>query len=238
VNYHYVTGASRGLGRAIADRLLQDPDNIVVGVARGEGIEHERYRHHRLDLSDVAAVQAFTFEPHAEAAKVTLVNNAGRLVVDELGQVDAQSIVEVCNVNLVAPFLLTNAFVRAYRGVSCPRVVLNIASGAGRAAVPGVSTMCVTKAGLDMLSRVLVEEQTLTGDGIQVFSVSPGLVDTDMYAVGIEAADPARPARGVMAGRLRSQQAAAPAVVAEKLCRLLERSDLPSEVLLGIEGLD
>ena len=55
--YYIITNSSRDLGKALAEAALQQPDTMVIGVCRHATIQHERYRHQPLDLSDMLAVQ-------------------------------------------------------------------------------------------------------------------------------------------------------------------------------------
>ena len=56
VNIYIITGASKGIGKAIAEKLLKDENNQVVGVQRTNSISHPNYRHQPLDFSDIDAV--------------------------------------------------------------------------------------------------------------------------------------------------------------------------------------
>ena len=56
MNLIYITGSSSGLGKALAELLLEDKNNFVVGIARRETIQHERYTHYTLDLKEVIKV--------------------------------------------------------------------------------------------------------------------------------------------------------------------------------------
>ena len=82
MHYYIITGSSRGLGKALAEALLQQPDTTVIGVCRHATIQHERYHHQPLDLSDMLAVQNNlhkVFPAFPDAASITLINNAGVL---------------------------------------------------------------------------------------------------------------------------------------------------------------
>ena len=91
MDYYYITGTSRGLGRALCDELLEDPDTIVMGLGRSEGPPHERYRHVALDLTDVSAAGAFRFEDLPDARHIVLVNNAASLILRRIGATDPQT---------------------------------------------------------------------------------------------------------------------------------------------------
>ncbi|MBK9246059.1 MAG: SDR family NAD(P)-dependent oxidoreductase [Burkholderiales bacterium] len=198
-----LTGASRGLGRAMAERLLagdralltisRRPDPSLDAQAKACGAHLEQWA---LDLAhDIgAAARLEAWLGRQDAARfgaATLINNAGLLGrVGPLQDADAENIAAALRVGLEAPALLAGAFLRATDGWRLPRKVLNISSGAGRRAIAGWSVYCAAKAGLDQLSRVMAEDEARRPNGARVVSLAPGVIDTDMQAE-LRAADAA-----------------------------------------------
>ncbi|WBA40238.1 SDR family NAD(P)-dependent oxidoreductase [Hymenobacter canadensis] len=185
MHYYIITGASRGLGKALADELLQQPDNMVTGVSRHATIRHERYRHQPLDLSDMLAVQNNLFKvfpPCPDAASITLINNAGVLgEVKYMGELPNEHFEFVFDVNVIALAMLMNTFLATYQQqTTIPRTILNISSGAAQRPVDGWAAYCASKAALDSLSAVAQKEQDLRGTGIRIRSLAPGVLDTAM----------------------------------------------------------
>jgi benzil reductase ((S)-benzoin forming) len=189
LNYYYITGTSRGIGKAFAEHLLSDPTNKVIGMSRQRSIEHPNYKHFYLDLTDIAAIQEFKFELHANAKKIYLINNAGSLgFIKPIGKLNADTIIKNYTLNLIAPTVLTNAFIQCYDHVDCEKVIVNISSGAGKSPIDGWAVYCASKAGIDMLSRVVDAEQKVRAThpqenihkGFHIFSIAPGVVDTGM----------------------------------------------------------
>ena len=88
MNLIYITGSSSGLGKALAELLLEDNNNHIVGIARRETIQHERYIHYTLDLKEVINENIFQMLP-PNCEKVVLINNAG--AVGPITQVGSQS---------------------------------------------------------------------------------------------------------------------------------------------------
>ena len=193
MTYFFITGASKGIGRALAELLLSEEEVRVVGISRHATIAHEHYRHVGLDFSDLVAVanslgNVFTELP--DATRLVLVNNAA--VLGEIGYVGEQTDAHfqfVMNVNVVSPAMLMNSFLKTYQQRSARKTVLNISSGAGKHPIDGWASYCASKAALDMLSQVAAREQEVRGSGTRIFSLSPGVVDTEMQAQ-IRAADP------------------------------------------------
>lgn len=175
----FITGTSKGLGRSLAEALLKDTNNYVYGISRNNSLASDRFKFIQLDLSDISAVKKFQFPEEIQADKVVLVNNAGVLGrVKHIGDADDSSMQEVINTNLLAPMILSNHFIRSYRDTDS--LVINISSGAGKNAIDGWSSYCTSKAGLDMFSRVVDAEQKIIGSKVKVFSIAPGIVDTEM----------------------------------------------------------
>jgi benzil reductase ((S)-benzoin forming) len=189
LNYYYITGTSRGIGKAFAEYLLENPANNVIGISRQRSIERPNYRHFYLDLSDPTALSEFKFELHAHAKKIYLINNAGTLgFIKPVGKLEASIIIKNYTLNLIAPSVLTNAFINCYNSTDAEKVIVNISSGAGKSPVDGWAVYCASKAGVDMFSRVVDMEQKIRAQhpsaavhkGFNIFSIAPGVVDTEM----------------------------------------------------------
>lgn len=198
-----LTGASRGLGHAMAERLLgakrllltlsRRPDPSLEMTAASGGAQLEQWA---VDLEHGSGIAArleawLRKQDAARFASATLISNAGLLGrVGPVQQADAESITAALRVGLEAPALLAAAFLRATDGWGIPRKVLNISSGAGRRAIAGWSVYCAAKAGLDQLSRVMAEDEARRPNGAKIVSLAPGVIDTDMQGE-IRAADAA-----------------------------------------------
>jgi sepiapterin reductase len=231
-----LTGASRGIGAALARQLTkpgvrlltlarrQDPDLAAHAAAQGSELEQIA-----VDLSDPAAAvevaaRIATGLPR-DAKRYVLVNNAG--TVSPVAAVDAledpAAISQALNLNVVAVMLLTSRFLAATRGLDADRRVLNISSGAGRNPTAGWGVYCATKAALDMYTRVARQEQD--AHGARFVSLAPGVVDTDMQ-VAIRSSDPgAFPALPRFQDLHASGKLATPGDVAARIAAYLERDD-------------
>jgi benzil reductase ((S)-benzoin forming) len=187
MHYYLITGASQGLGCALAQAILARPDTRVLGISRHATIEHSRYQHQPLDLSDIEAVEhnlAKIFLPRPDAQSLTLINNAGTLgEIGYAGELPNEHFQFVFDLNVVAPAMLMNTFLDAYSSlIGIPRTILNISSGAAQRPVDGWAAYCASKAALNSLSETIQKEQDQRGSGVRVWSLSPGVVDTAMQA--------------------------------------------------------
>ena len=182
MDVYYITGTSKGIGLALAEKLLEDENNLVIGIARNCEISHPNYIHKNLDLSDINEVSRFRFGDHLKAENVSLINNAGTLGnVKYVGELENDDIVTTFNINLLAPSVLMNSFLRDYSELDCDKVILNISSGAATSVYDGWSGYCTTKAGINMMTAVVKSERSLRNDfKVKIVAVAPGIIETDM----------------------------------------------------------
>lgn len=181
-----VTGASRGIGRAIAQRLLADGYD-VVNFSRGKPADvlpGERFV--PVDLSDTDAARRAATELAAQREVLHLVNNAGLIEVAGIDQVAPDAMQRTLALNLVAPLVLLQALLPGMRARGYGRVV-NIGS---RAALgkPGRSAYGASKAGLAGMSRTWALE--LAPAGITVNVVAPGPIATELFNQSNPPGDP------------------------------------------------
>lgn len=184
MTYYFITGSSRGIGRALCEFILQsDAHAQVHGFSRNSSIEHERYTHHSLDFSKSAELKSFSFPDLMGVGKIVLVNNAGTLGdIRSFDQVDEDQLIDAFEINLIAPALLCRKFVAKYRELNIPKVILNISTGAAFNGYEGWSLYCSSKAGLEMWSTVMrkEEERVEASKRFEILSIQPGVVDTAM----------------------------------------------------------
>jgi len=245
MHYYLITGASQGLGRALAEAILARPDTQVLGISRHATIAHPRYQHQPLDLSDIEAIEhnlGKIFVPRPDAQSLTLINNAGTLgEIGYVGELPNEHFQFVFDLNVVAPAMLMNTFLSTCGGqTSIPRTVLNISSGAAQRPVDGWAAYCASKAALNALSETARREQDLRGSGVHVWALAPGVVDTDMQA-HIRTAEAGQFSEAAkFAGYHAEGQLLSPAAVADKIVRWLT-SDAPQstkETVLLLKQLE
>lgn len=214
-----VTGASRGLGAALA-RGLAGAGARVLLVARGaealeetaESIRREGGEAYAIaaDLGDKRAIHRIAGEAAALAGHVDILIHAaatlGPVPMPLLSDTACEDLESVLAVNLIGPFRLTKALLGAMvlRGGG---LVLSVTSDASIEGYPGWGAYGVSKAALEQLTRIWAAE--VEGTGVRLVTVDPGEMDTVMHAEAIPDADRtalAAPgdAAGVVLARIRA----------------------------------
>ena len=243
-----LTGASRGLGRAMAQQLLAQPgatlvcisrrsDGALAELARQAGAALEQWE---LDLSEPAAaaerLDAWLqrVDP-ARFARATLINNAGtvgqpRPLADGVPAELAQAL----RVGLEAPMLLAGAFLGATRAWAGRREVLNISSGLGRNAMGSQAPYCAAKAGMDHFSRAVALEQAALPNGAKIVSLAPGVIDTDMQVQLRGTAADAFPDRDRFVQLKANGLLDSPGTAAGKVLGYLDRADFGSKPVADV----
>jgi benzil reductase ((S)-benzoin forming) len=234
MNLIYITGTSKGIGAALAAELLKNPDNKVIGIARTRTINHNNYIHFNIDLSDLNQLKSFKFKTPPGVKKVALVNNAGALgEVAHLGTLSANMIGNTMNVNLIAPMILLNDFIKTYQEATAEKLVINITSGAATSAYDGWSMYCTANAALDMLTKVTDAEQRMKKHPVKILGIAPGVVDTQMQTQ-IRKAKPEHFSRKEKFVELKEQhQLYSAADVAKKLAGIIYHPELAGEQLIS-----
>jgi len=183
-----VTGASRGIGAAIARELAQRGLKVIGTATTPEGAErisaalagHADCRGACLDVNDAAAAEALIDDIlKAHGALHVLVNNAGitrDMLAMRLKDADWDAVLDT---NLKAVFRLSRAAIRPMMKQRYGRII-NITSVVGASGNPGQANYAAAKAGVAGMSRALARE--LGSRGITVNCVAPGFIETDMTA--------------------------------------------------------
>jgi NAD(P)-dependent dehydrogenase (short-subunit alcohol dehydrogenase family) len=180
-----VTGAARGLGRAVAARLHERGASVAINVrdiARAEQVAREIGERARAVPADVAApdgpdsIVRQTLELFGRID--ILINNAALPLTTRFERITADEWRRALEVNLTAPFLLTQAVVPTMKAQAYGRIV-NISSTAGRmVSTLGGAHYTASKTGLLGLTRAAAKE--LGRYGITVNAVCPGMIDTEL----------------------------------------------------------
>ena len=242
-----LTGASRGMGFAMASQLLaaghdllcisRKTNDELAAQATRAGRQLEQWPQD-LARADTAAARLETWlrsQQSAQLASVTLINNAGLIPrIAPIHEIPAVQLAEALRVDLEAPMLLTGAFLRATAGWDAQRKVLNISSGLGRRAMASQAAYCAAKAGMDHFTRCLALEQENQPHGARVCSLAPGVIDTDMQ-VQLRSADAGHfPDVGSFVGMKEKGMLSSPEEAAARILAFLQRADFGSNPVADV----
>ncbi|SER55341.1 3-oxoacyl-[acyl-carrier protein] reductase [Faunimonas pinastri] len=203
-----VTGASRGIGAAIARRLARDGFAVAVNYAASvrdaDAIvsEIERADGHafavQADLADAGDTERMFDAVSDRFSQLdVVVHNAGIQLLGAHAEMDGVALDQLVAVNLTAAFRVLS---RAARQVSDGGRILALSSGTTAVLPPRYGVYAATKAGVDVLIAVLAKE--LRGRGVTANAIAPGPVATDLYLKGKTEADLEATAARTPLGRL------------------------------------
>jgi 3-oxoacyl-[acyl-carrier protein] reductase len=215
-----VTGASRGIGRAIAVALGQRGAKVILNYAANEAAAAEAAAAvqaaggtaltKRFDISDAAAVDAAVREIAADGGLHILVNNAGIAVNGlVLGGKDADW-KRAIDVNLNGTYYCTRAALRPLLKAREAGRIINITSVTAESGSAGQAPYVAAKAGVIGLTKTLAKEYA--SRGITVNAVSPGFIETDMTASELPAARRESLLKEIPLGRVGAPEDVAAAV--------------------------
>jgi NAD(P)-dependent dehydrogenase (short-subunit alcohol dehydrogenase family) len=179
-----ITGASRGLGAALAEDFAGRGMNLALcarselALASSDSVLAER-----LDVRDEKAVDDFALAVERRFGTIDLwVNNAGVLEpIKPLREVSLAEFRDHIDINLTGLFLCTRAYVQHLHRTGAEGVLINISSGAAWHGYAGWAAYCAGKGAVDRLTEsVQLEEES---NGLRAYAVAPGVVDTEMQAL-------------------------------------------------------
>ena len=223
-----ITGASSGIGAALAIEFAKHNLNIVLMARRKERLETIQNEVEKLGSSAVAVVGDVTNPSHRANAITTclqdfggldiLVNNAGIGAVGPFSQAQPERLRTIMDVNFIAPVELTRLALPLLR--ESEGAIVNINSVLGHRAVPNKSEYCASKFALHGFSDAIRAE--VASAGINVTLISPSTVESDFFDSVIDGRPTTR-RRGI-----------SPIKVAKATIRAIQRRQ--SEVILPLEG--
>lgn len=189
-----VTGATRGIGRAIAEELSAK-GAFVIGTATSEkGAESisaylgEKGKGLVLNVSDLASIETTLEKIKADFGEIDiLVNNAGITRDNLLMRMKDEEWFDIMQTNLTSVYHLSKAMLRSMMKKRFGRII-TIGSVVGSMGNPGQTNYCAAKAGLIGFSKALAKE--VASRGITVNVVAPGFIATDMTDVLTEEQKP------------------------------------------------
>lgn len=188
MKYFIITGASKGLGKAITDKLLLENENKIFAIARSSDETHlsQGVKYFNMNLCDSkkatglisSILSSIAINPSDE---FYLINNAGMInPIKTIENTDVDDLIDNIHLNLISTMLLTGEFIKFLEKSNVKKRVLNISSGAARRPVTGWNVYCSAKAGVDMFTQTVALEQNAKEFPTHLMAIAPGIIDTGM----------------------------------------------------------
>jgi len=179
-----VTGASRGIGKAISERLAKDNFFVIGTATTDHGAQAitdylgENGYGLKLDVTDTASIESVIDTINNDyGTPIVLVNNAGITRDNLLMRMKDEEWFDIINTNLTSVFRLTKSVIRGMMKAKTGRII-NISSVVGSTGNAGQANYAAAKAGIIGFTKSMAKE--LGSRNITVNTVSPGFIDTDM----------------------------------------------------------
>jgi 3-oxoacyl-[acyl-carrier protein] reductase len=171
-----ITGATRGIGRFLAEHYLAQGDTVIGCGRSAAAIEHPQYSHHAVDVTSEAAVTAmFGAVRSAHDGLDVLINNAGAASMNAFSLTPPATARRIVDINVIAPMLLTHGATRLMRRSAAGRIV-NLTTIAVPLRLEGEAVYAASKAAIESFTRVVAKE--LGPMGITCNAVGPSVIKT------------------------------------------------------------
>ncbi len=189
-----VTGGSRGIGRAIAERLAADGQSVVIAYSSNNAEANKTVEEIKATGGRVIAVQADVADQEAvnrlfDKAEEkfggidVVVNSAGIMILDTVANFDLDKLDRMHRTNIRGTFVVNQ---QAARRVRSGGAIINLSTSVKKLALPTYAAYAASKGAVDAISLVLAKE--LRGRDITVNAVAPGPTATDLFLEGKDAA--------------------------------------------------
>ncbi len=239
MNIFLITGVSRGIGKALALKALESPENKVFGFSRTQPeIFDSNFEWYHTDLSNIEEIKQFEFPDIQDynPSKIILINNAA--VIGDInfsGKKSADKIIKTYTTNIISVSVLINTFMKNFCQHDSEKLIINVSSGAGRHPIVSWSDYCATKSAMDMLSETIKEELSFGScPGTSIFSVAPGIVDTTMQEEIRKSGKEKFPYHNTFVEYKNSGALWTPEFVAEKFFKLIDNPENFDNTILDI----
>jgi NAD(P)-dependent dehydrogenase (short-subunit alcohol dehydrogenase family) len=242
----FITGASSGFGRVIAEAALSSGDSVIATARRTDALSElareERAHVIRLDVTDAAQREAAVAESLERFGRIdVLVNNAGRTQVGAVEETTDDELRALFDLHFFAPAALTRAVLPHMREQGGGAIV-QMSSVGGQVTAPGFSAYCATKFALEGLTETLRDE--VAAFGIRTLIVEPGAFRTGLFRPDAAYESAPMPEYAETVGPTRAYvrdndgaQPGDPAKAAAAIIAALDADEPPLRLVLGADAI-
>jgi NAD(P)-dependent dehydrogenase (short-subunit alcohol dehydrogenase family) len=242
----FITGASSGFGRVLAEAALDRGDSVVATARHTDSLayaaDHERGHAIALDVTDTAQRESALTEAVERFGRIdVLVNNAGRTQVGAVEETSDDELRALFDLHFFAPAALTRAVLPHMRRQGGGAIV-QMSSVGGQVTAPGFSAYCATKFALEGLTETLRDE--VAPFGIHTLIVEPGAFRTGLFRADAAYLSAEMPEYAETVGPTREYvqtnhgaQPGDPAKAAQAIIAALDADEPPLRLALGADAI-
>jgi len=242
----FITGASSGFGRALADAAFEREDSVAAAARRPDSLAYadERDLGHAiaLDVTDARQREAAVTEALERFGRIdVLVNNAGRTQVGAVEETTDEELRELFDLHFFAPAALTRAVLPHMRRQGGGAIV-QMSSVGGQVTAPGFGAYCATKFALEGFTQTLRDE--VAPFGIRTLIVEPGAFRTGLFRADAAYFSAELPEYEQTVGPTREYvrtnheaQPGDPVKAAEAIIAALDADEPPLRLVLGADAI-
>jgi NAD(P)-dependent dehydrogenase (short-subunit alcohol dehydrogenase family) len=246
VRIWFITGASSGFGRALAEAALERGDAVVAAARNANSLAdltpEDRVFTVPLDVTDAGQRDTAVTKALEEFGRIdVLVNNAGRTQVGAVEETTDDELRALFDLHFFAPAALTRAVLPHMRRQGSGAIV-QMSSVGGQVTAPGFGAYCATKFALEGLTQTLRDE--VAGFGIHTLIVEPGAFRTGLFRPGAAYESAEMPEYAETVGPTRAYvrdnhlaQAGDPVKAAEAIIAALDADEPPLRLVLGADAI-
>lgn len=197
MEYIIITGATRGLGKALVEKISKK-DKIIFIISRNsedlEKVKKLMWEKNKVkvlafsyDLNDYTNITTILDLVYSKinidiCSRLTFINNAGTInPIKAIGKFSENEIQNNLSTNFLTPMLIVNQLVKYTKENNMELKIINISSGAYKHPIDGWSLYCASKAAMHMIMEVL-EKENRNNPQVKAISIDPGVMDTDIQA--------------------------------------------------------
>jgi NAD(P)-dependent dehydrogenase (short-subunit alcohol dehydrogenase family) len=238
----FVTGASSGFGRELADAILERGDAVVAASRSADTPSAEHMLAVKLDVTDPKQREEAVAAALERFGRIdVLVNNAGRTQVGAVEETTDEELRALFDLHLFAPAALTRLVLPHMREQGSGAIV-QMSSVGGQVTAPGFGAYCATKFALEGLTETLHDE--VAGFGIHTLIVEPGAFRTGLFRPGAAYESAEMPEYEQTVGPTRAYvrdnhlaQPGDPAKAARAIIEALDADEPPLRLVLGSDAI-
>ncbi|HKJ06667.1 MAG TPA: SDR family NAD(P)-dependent oxidoreductase [Flavobacteriaceae bacterium] len=236
-----ITGGNKGLGLGLS-KFYNNKGYHIISISRDMNGDATFIDHYPCDLSKHETIKPvlnhiFSHIDKELISEITLINNAGYLgEINTLDKLEPAEVAYPIQLNLIAPLVLTSTFIDLTRDWNCKKQIFNISSGAAVNAYESWAMYCSSKAGLDMMTKVVAKEQDNIENGVSIASIYPGIVDTNMQNSIRSTSDENFKHKDKFVSFYEEGKLYSPEFVAEKIYKLDTSGKLPNGTIIDIRN--